>query len=684
MHKKNTLAVLIGCILSASLAQAEHKDVKPQDQDIETLVVEGERLSGINTNEVKSADLADALNRLSASVSLVRRSGIANDVILRGQKKDNINILIDDAKIHGACPNRMDPPTSHVLTNNVESVEITEGPYDVENFGTLSGMVKVNTRKPEEGLRGDLSLNVGSWGYQKLSASVSGGNDKVRMMVGASSESSEQYEDGDGNNFAEQIANYDPTSMARMKPEYADMDAYDKKTFMGKLYLDLAENQELMVSYTANRSDDVLYPTSPMDAIYDDSDLFNLEYKAEDLASWSKRLEVQLYDSYVDHPMSTYYRMSSGPNSANQRTNHMESEIMGGRVKNVFDLDQQTEMSVGLDTSRRNWDGRYEGDGMASFITGIKSIDDTDTDNIGLFVELNKDYNDFNLQLGARYDDTTITPGHVTQMTPENDYNGLGGYVFGTYQLQEGLKLFGGIGRASRVPDARELYFVGAPMMPGSMPMMVGNPNLDETTNTEIDLGIETELNGLDMKAKVFYSDLGDFIFYNDSLKSNKFENMDAKLWGFDLTGSYHFSKELYADFGIAWQRGEKDHALTNQTGTDMPEIPPLKGTLALNYDYSDKSTARVEVVGSDNWSRFDFENGEQALDGWAVMNLKARHFFTDNFGVTVGVDNVFDDTYAVSNTYKDLTLLTGGVDGEVMLMNEPGRYFYLNATYSF
>ena len=102
----------------------------------------------VSEEQIKSADLAEALSKNVPSISIVRRSGIANDIILRGQKKDNINILLDDAKIHGACPNRMDPPTSHVLTNNIEKVKVIEGPYDVENFGTLSGLVKVETKEP--------------------------------------------------------------------------------------------------------------------------------------------------------------------------------------------------------------------------------------------------------------------------------------------------------------------------------------------------------------------------------------------------------------------------------------------------------------------------------------------------------------------------------------------------------
>jgi len=71
-------------------------------------------IKNVSGEEVKSADLAEALSRNVPSISLVRRSGIANDIILRGQKRDNINIIIDGAKIYGACVNRMDPPTSHV------------------------------------------------------------------------------------------------------------------------------------------------------------------------------------------------------------------------------------------------------------------------------------------------------------------------------------------------------------------------------------------------------------------------------------------------------------------------------------------------------------------------------------------------------------------------------------------
>ena len=67
----------------------------------------------------------------------------------------------------------------------------------------------------------------------------------------------------------------------------------------------------------------------------------------------------------------------------------------------------------------------------------------------------------------------------------------------------------------------------------------------------------------------------------------------------------------------------------------------------------------------------------------YSVVNLKASHSLNKSFELTAGMDNALNATYAVSNTYQDLTLLADGA-GDVMLMNEPGRYLYVQGTYRF
>lgn len=679
MKNANRLLFLVFpfSIYSAAAVVAAAEEAEEESAEMAPLVVKGEKLTDVSSRQLKSADLAEALFRSLPGVSLVRRSGIANDIILRGQKKDNINILIDGAKIYGACPNRMDPPTSHVLSNNVESIQIIEGPYDVENFGALSGGVTITTREPTRELSGDASINFGRWGYRKGAVTLSGGGERMRALVSLSKERSEQYEDGDGNDFAQQIEDFAPETKGRYQPRFRDLDAYDKQTLMAKLDIDVAANQLLKLAYTANRSDDVQYPSSPMDALFDDSDIYTLDYQISGLGAYSDELVFQYYDSRVDHPMSNRYRLSSGPDSANEKIHHLETHAQGFKLKNSFDLDAGTSLDAGLDLSRRRWDGLFRGRGMAAKIDGFVSLDDITTENRALFLKIDRQFDALAVQAGARYDSTTILSDNMSQTS--NDYHALSGFVNGTWSLNETTRLFAGVGRSSRVPDGRELYL----RFPTAGGITVGTPDLDQVSNTEIDLGVEIDADSFYLKPRLFYSWLDDYIHYNASRKQNRFENVDATLYGLSLNGSWYFREDLYLDFGLAWQRGRKKQPLSGQQDKDLAEIPPLKVNLALNWEYARDSVARAEVVAADDWTRFDADNGEQLLDSWAVLNLKLQHRLTDHVELTAGVDNVFDETYAVSNTFKDMTLLLGG-EGEVILLNEPGRYFYLNAAYRF
>jgi len=679
---KTGIYLSLACAISLQAAQVEMGTI-----DVEAKA-DTEVIKDVHGDDIKSADLGEALFKQSPSISLVRRSGIANDVIVRGQKKDNINVTIDGAKVCGACPNRMDPPVSHVLTNNIDYIEINEGPYNVEDFGVLSADVKIHTLQPSNEFEGDINLGFGSWGYKKAALSASGAiTENVRFLLSASAETSEQYEDGDGNDFAGQIdreiAKGAVPGTTQYQPQYRDMDAYTKKTVLAKLFWNITDNQELRLSYTGNRSDDILYPSSKMDALYDDSDIFNVEYIAKDLGKYSKELKVQLYQSEVQHPMSTKYRLMG---AKNYMTHELSTKMQGANIKNSFDLDNHA-ITAGIDYSLRNWNGWYTKNEKPLPGDFYYSIDDVDTENIAFFLKDKVTMDKLVLDLGMRYDDTTITPANNRMKLdqPDNEYNELNGYIFATYTMDKDTKFFAGAGKSSRVPDAKELYWIGAPKpVNGKMfAPSVGTPDLETTKNYEVDLGVEKKFENATVKAKVFYSQLDDFIAYNSSNKQYKYENVDATIYGFELSGTYIATTELYFDYGMAYQRGEKDTPLKGQTGTDMPEIPPFKFNAAANYDFDETLSVRAELIASDAWTNFDYENGEQELDAYGILNLKGSKQWGD-FELTLGIDNVLDKTYAVSNTYYDLILLPTIGNEEVMLMNEPGRYFYTNLKYTF
>jgi iron complex outermembrane receptor protein len=662
---KKSIVLSLATVLSLNAEQVALETI-----DVETSGTI-EVIKDVSGEDIKSADLGEALAKQSASVALVRRSGVANDIILRGQKKDNINITIDGAKVHGACPNRMDPPISHILTNNVDYIEINEGPFNVEDFGALSADVKVHTIKPQDEFTGEVNLGFGSWGYKKAALSASGAiTENIKFLISASTEESGQYEDGDGNDFVGQMIDNNIPMGNRYQAAYDDLDAYSKKTLMAKLFWDITDNQELRLSYTGNRSDDILYPSTPMDALYDDSDIFNIEYIAKDLGEYSKELNFQVYQSEVDHPMSTKYRNAA--NMMGEITHALTTKMQGAKLTNSFDMDNHT-FTTGLDYSVRNWDGRFYMGGMP----GLISINDSDTKNMALFLKDEITMDKFVLDFGLRYDDTEVTSEYPNQA--DNDYNELNGYVLGTYHADEKTKYFAGLGKSSRVPDARELY-LRMPKMGGGY-RVVGNENLENTVNYEFDIGAEKQYDNASIKANLFYSQLDDFIAYNATRMT--FENVDATIYGFELSGTYVATDSIYFDYGMAYQRGEKKDPLSGQTDKDIPEIPPFKFNGSVNYDYDETLNFKAELIASDDWTNYDADNGEQELDSYAILNLKGTKKFGKHFELIVGIDNLFDSTYAVSNTYKDLTLVTAG-GGDVMLLNEPGRYVYTNIKYKF
>ena len=177
---------------------------------------------------------------------------------------------------------------------------------------------------------------------------------------------------------------------------------------------------------------------------------------------------------------------------------------------------------------------------------------------------------------------------------------------------------------------------------------------------------------------------LQDYIYFNKTTApKGGFENVDATVYGGELSASLYTTDELTLDMGASYKRGTRD-ALTGQTGTNMADMAPLRGNIAVNYEYMPNSTATLEVVASDKWSEIDAENGEQELAAWSILNAKVKHAVNKSFDFTLGVNNIFDATYAQSNTFADLVLISAGAGTDVMLLNEPGRYIYTNLDFKF
>jgi iron complex outermembrane recepter protein len=647
----------------------------------------------------RQSDLGEMLSSTLPEITHVRASAVGNDIILRGFKKDNINVTIDDAKVCGACPNRMDPPAMHVSSSQIASVEVKEGPFDVTQFGSLGGAVNVVTKDPSKEIHGEVSATLGSFDYRKIGATLEAGNDTVQALVGYSRETSGQYKDGEGRTMAEQLVDRGAAVSDQYKPSEKDRDAYERMNVWTKVVFTPTSTDKLTFSYFGDSADDVLYPAFGMDAQIDETDMFNVKYQKNNLASFSDLLKLEAYHSKVVHEMGTEFRNSG--TGMTYRTHAVEATIKGARIENTLSL-ADVKTTLGIDASQRNWNGVCLQEPTDA--PRQTRIPDVDTKNIGVYAEAAKSINNLDLSAGVRYDATSIDPnqglanvsGYSMQTTdvrnyltamPDRDYDNISANMMAKYNYTPTTNVFIGIGQSVRVPDARELYFVNDGNIPvnNGVLAMAGNTNLNETINREIDFGAESSIGNLHLKGTMFYSDLKDYIYtYKPTPATTSFANIDAKIVGFDLTANYALSDELMLETSMAYQKGtKKDPSQLGATHTDedLAEIPPMKGRVALvmdtgvNYFMSEWMGARFQSI--------DSQSGEKEIAGYGLFNLKYGHDFQNGFSLMSGINNFFDKTYAVSNSYIGRGVLTGS-GTEPTVLNELGRNFYATLSYKF
>lgn len=653
----------------AAVAALATEPITIQKITVEASSTKGD-IKSINADEIvkfsRQSDLGEMLSGALPEITHVRTTSIGNDIVLRGFKKDNLNITIDDAKVCGACPNRMDPPAMHVSSSQIANVEVQEGPFDVTQFGSLGGAINVVTKDPVKGLHGEISATLGSYDYRKISTTVEGGNDTVQALVGYSRETSGQYKDGDGKTMAEQA----DTSSKPYSTAHKNDDAYARQNFWAKIVGNIADNQKLTLNYFGDRADNVLYPRYPMDALMDDTDMFKAKYQLFNLGSFSNELLIEAYHSKVEHDMGTDFR--TGMSSVSL----VDATIQGVRVENSASLNEM-DVTLGLDLSTRNWNGT-KGNRTNPYST--IQIPDADTDNIGFYLKAAQSLGAWDVSGGLRYDDTKVDADQSLPLmgsTKDRDYDNISANILGRYHYSTNGNFFVGAGQSSRVPDARELYFAS-----------VGNTNLNETLNREIDMGIEHTLGNLHLQGTLFYSDLKDYIYaYKVAGSTTSFANIDARIIGGDVTADYLLNKEWSIESGIAYQKGTKKDtnqldslATLPQTDKDLADIPPLKGRIALVFDDA-KNYAEAEFIAAQHQT-YDENNGEQAIAGYGLLNLKYGTELGSGFSLSAGINNFFDRTYAVSNSYIGLTTIMEGA--QPLVLNEPGRNFYATVAYKF
>ncbi len=631
----------------------------------------------------RQIDLGEILSEFYPEVWYMRKAGTANDLYIRGFAKDNINVLIDGSKIYGACPNRMDPPSFHVSSPQIESIVIKEGPFDVENAGSLAAVVNVKTKDPKEGIGGEVGGTYGSWSYRTGYVWGNVGNKFIKVLVGASNQYSKPYESGEGKKVTKYAEYLTPAGLAKYKDQYINDKAFNIDRVWTKLLITPNDNAEIKLSYAFENARNVLYPALKMDALYDRTNRFNTDFKLKDIG-----LNFSIYYNEVKHDMRDTFRTTAGSNSYSMKT-YAESKMFGTKLSkdlNLFGLN----MTVGIDTYLRNWKADNEQNGSEN--KGM--IPDVNIKDIGLFVKSSKDIEKWTISGGLRYDYTysKADPNSMTTTTNralfinKNGYkfsntdNYVSGYAIAKYNINKKDNVYVGFGSTVRVPDPEE-RFISLGKLNTGFPWY-GNPDLKPTRNNEIDAGFEAfPMNNIGIKGNIFYSMLQDYIYlyqYQEgSATYTTYKNINAAIYGGDINGFVAINDKISTELGLAYQVGRKTDKKGLYKDSDLVEIPPLKARLAVKYD--DRTFyGLIEGIYSAKQSKVDSDLKEQETGSWFIVNVKAGYTYLNRLFVGVGVDNVFDRFY-----YNYLSYVRDKFRGTDKIP-EPGRFIYANVSYRF
>ena len=168
---KKYIGMLMGMLTTMiSFSQDQKDSLNLQKiQHLEAVIITGNSIADpVFSEEVKNSsqqnvqpkNVADLFQNINGFTP-IKRGNYAIEPSFRASQYEQLNIQYDGGtKAMYACPNRMDPITTHVAPEEIEKIEIIKGPYSVRYGPTFGGIVNFITQKPnyeQMGFHGNIS-----------------------------------------------------------------------------------------------------------------------------------------------------------------------------------------------------------------------------------------------------------------------------------------------------------------------------------------------------------------------------------------------------------------------------------------------------------------------------------------------------------------------------------------------
>lgn len=434
---------------------------------------------------VQPKNVADLFNNING-FSAIKRGNYAIDPSFRAAQYEQLNIQYDGGtKAMHACPNRMDPITTHIIPEEISRIEIIKGPYTVPYGATFGGVINLVTQKPDyedHGLNGKVSGGYESNGNSLVTlAQLQYIQDTYDIVGNAGFRDFGNYKDGDGIEI--------PSSF--------------RSTDYGvKVGYNMTEDQRIQAHWRQSFGRDVLHAALPMDTEYDNSSIISLDYKIDELGEVVNSLTAKAYYSYVDHLMTNTNRPSFMKMEA---SSSVDATTTGGKLELNWTPAENVNIFSGLDALHIARDGGrtrivkvMNGNPLPTPVTfNDKVWQDSYITDLGPFTEAKYNIEPKTiLTAGVRYDNVVSDI-----LDPEDDFaerydlekrteHNFSGTVSIKKLLSDNLTIEAAYGRGVRSANMIERFINHFTV--GQDPYeYIGNPNLKAEVNNQFELGFK-------------------------------------------------------------------------------------------------------------------------------------------------------------------------------------------------
>jgi iron complex outermembrane receptor protein len=565
----------------------------------------------------------------------IKNGGANGDVTFRGMFGSRIKILTDGTENLGACPSRMDNPTSYISPESYDKITVIKGPQTVQYAHTGSAATVIFEREPEKltsekPYRGQASVMVGSYGRLDHNVETAVGDETKYARLNANRSVADSYQDGAGHTVPS-----------------------DWEKWNADLAFGWTPNEDTWVELKGGKSDgEAVYAGRSMDGSKFARESLGLHVEKKNISDVVKQVEAQVDYSYNDHVMDNF-RLRKPPTTTMTMhgmsmtvPNKMEMEVtrrtLNVRAAMTSEWDKVS-LITGIDSQQNKHGGNmimYAMPSMNSpFATNMKF------ESYGAFGELSYQLSDQNkLVTGARIDQTQIdnlkTDTERKETLPS-------GFIRLESQFADELKTYAGLGYVERVPDYWELF--------STHYYQTGTTfdHLNNEKTTQFDAGYQYEKGAFKSWASVYAGQIQDYILvsYTPTGSKGKLEaksrNVNATIAGAEAGIGYQLTDQIQADVSAmyAWGENTTDHRA-------LPQIAPLEGRFNLRY-VQDKYNLGLlwRVVAAQDRTSYREGNiiGYDVEDskGFGTLSLNGTYNLQKGVDLSVGIDNVFDKNYA-------------------------------------